>query len=452
MEEKRDVEEISLRELIEILIRGKRLIAIFLAVALLLSTIVSIGIRESSKKAKVIIALNFNGIESGLNPDGSKFDIQKIKSPAVLIPVIEELGLESKLTADDIRRNIKITPIVPAHIVSQIEKQRKEGEDFTYFPNEFIVTLAVDKSKGVTSGNVKEMLDLVINSYIDYFNHGFSEESVLANTIGQIDYDSYDYPEISKIINNQISIMEGYLDSKIAEAPDFRSVRTGMSFVDIKKSINLINSVELNRMDSLIGAFNLTKNMEKLIINYDYKIKMDELQKKKKQSELNVAKAMMESYKRENNTLLVPGMTAEGLEVDSSEKYYDKLVERATDAGVEANNKSHDIEYYLREIEKLKNDSVDSQVKKRAEDDVLKLADIIKNKLIEWIDIINETASEYYEVKLSKAIMKISPVEVYSDVNIKLNIGISLVLGLMIGIFVVFFREYWRNSNPKVNI
>ena len=154
----------------------------------------------------------------------------------------------------------------------------------------------------------------------------------------------------------------------------------------------------------------------------------------------------MESYKRESSTLLIPGMSTEGLSMDNSDKYYDKLVERATNAGVESNNKVHDIAYYLNEIEKLKNDNVDSEIKKRAEEDVLALAVTIKAKLLDWIEIINDTADEYYEIKFSKAIMKISPVEIYNDVNMKLNVAISLVLSLMLGVFVVFFREYWRTS------
>lgn len=450
MENRNETDEISLRELIETLLRGKNLIIGFLLVAILLSFGASSYMKENNKTAKIIISLNFNGIESGLNPDNTKFDIQKIKAPAVLMPVIEKLELaDSNLTTDDIRRNISITPIVPTHIVTHIQKQREAGEDFTYFPSEFVIALDINKSKGITPENSREILDTIIDSYSNYFNENYSEESILANAVGSMDYSSYDYPEISRVINNQMSIMKSYLNNRIKESPDFRSTRTGMSFVDIEKSLDIINTVELNRMDSLIGAFNLTKDMEKLIINYEYRIKRDELEKDKKQSELEVSKDMMEIYKRESNTVLITGMATEGLSMDNSEKYYDKLVERATNAGVDSNNKVHDIEYYLNEIDKLKNDEVDGSIKKRAEADVLELAELIKEKLISWIDIINETSSEYYEVKFSKAIMKVSPVEVYSDTNLKLNVAISFVLALMLGIFVTFFREYWRNTKPE---
>lgn len=453
MEENKDMEEISLRELIDTLLNGKRIIAGFLIFALIISFVGSMYIKDKSQNAKVVISLNFKGIEEGLNPDETKFDIQKITSPIVIMSAIESLELENvDFTTDTVRRNINIEPIIPNHIVTYIQEQRKEGSDFTYFPNEFVVALKTDKSEGLDAATSKMLLEALIDSYSNYFNSLYSEESILANAIGDIDYDSYDYPEISSVVNNQISIMSSYLTGRVEESPDFRSSSTGMTFMDIIKSLEIIESVELNRMDSLIGAFNLTKNMEKLIINYEYMIKRDGLDRNKKQSELTVSKDMMESYKRENNSIIIPGMSTEGLPTSNSgEDYYDKLVERATNAGVEANNKVHDINYYLNEIDKLKNDAVDGSVKKRAEDDVLALATTIKEKLVYWIKVINDTASEYYDVKFSKAIMKISPVEIYTDVNVKLNMAISLVLALMISIFYVFFREYWKSTSIMGN-
>lgn len=452
MEEKMDVEEISLRELIEVLLKGKKVIALFLVVAILLSTVVSFYLRENNKMAKIIISLNFEGIESGLNPDGTKFDINVINSPAVLLRALESLEMnELDITIDSIRRNLTITPIVPKQIANYIQSQIEEGKEYTYFPNEFVITLNVDNTRGIKNSNVKELLDEIINSYAEYFKENYSEERMLANIINSIDYDYYDYPEISNLLKNQIEIMQNYLNSKAAQSSGFRSSKTGYTFEDINKSLDLIKTIELNRMNSLIGAFNLTKSVEKLIINYEYIIKMNELEKKKKESELEVAKEMMESYKRETNTFLIPGMTSEGMDIQNSEKYYDKLVERATNAGVKAKSISHDIDYYLREIEKLKNDSVDNTAKTKAEEDVLELANAIKAKLTYWLDIINETASDYYEVKFANAIMKISPVEIYADVNIILNVAISAVLGIMIGIFAVFFKEYWEKTSPKAN-
>ena len=127
MEERKDMEEISLRELIETLLKGKRLIAGFLVVALILSIGASYYMKQNSQEAKIIISMNFKGIEDGLNPDGTKFDIQKLKSPAVIMPVIETLELEdTEITTDAIRRNISIEPIIPNHIVIFKNKESKE--------------------------------------------------------------------------------------------------------------------------------------------------------------------------------------------------------------------------------------------------------------------------------------------------------------------------------------
>ena len=77
------------------------------------------------------------------------------------------------------------------------------------------------------------------------------------------------------------------------------------------------------------------------------------------------------------------------------------------------------------------------------------LLDNIKVKIENWIDQTNKTAGEYYDQKLNKAIMRLSPVQVQSDVNLKLNLAIALVIGLMLGMFIAFFSDYWKNSIPQ---
>lgn len=58
-------------------------------------------IKDKNQNAKIIISLNFRGIEEGLNPDVTKFDIQKLKSPIVIMSAIESLEFaNTEITTD----------------------------------------------------------------------------------------------------------------------------------------------------------------------------------------------------------------------------------------------------------------------------------------------------------------------------------------------------------------
>lgn len=450
--EHHDIEEISLRELIETLLKGKKIIAIFTMVAILLGVVFTFASQSDVAEARTIISYNYEGIEKGLSPAGTKLDLEQIKSPLILNEVITELELDKDgITADNLRRNMDIKPIIPTFIVEKIKKLREAGdEDYSYFPNEYMIMFNIKKSLKISKSQGQKILDLVVDKYITHFNKYFSDDEILSNALKGIEVHNYDYPEASVVLKNQISIMVNYLNGKNQDAAGraFRSKTTGMSFNDIIESLKLVRDIELNRMDSVIGAYNLTKNKEKLILSYEHKIRMTDLDRQKKSEESRIAINMMDNFKKDNNsTLLIPGMgITDGVNVDKGPDYYDKLAEMATNAGIDASGKSLDIRYYNEEIHRLTEDTVGETLKTKAAEDVMEMMANIEAKLNNLIEITDATVSEYYETKLDNSIMKLSPVELYRNSKLKLNTAISLVLGLMLGVFVVFFKAYWENT------
>ncbi|MGM0568874.1 MAG: hypothetical protein ACQESB_06645, partial [Elusimicrobiota bacterium] len=67
-----------------------------------------------------------------------------------------------------------------------------------------------------------------------------------------------------------------------------------------------------------------------------------------------------------------------------------------------------------------------------------KLTGIIKNT--------EDTVEEYYQQKMGRAIMRLSPVEIYNNSGLKRNVILALVLGLMLGVFFVFLRAFWKGE------
>jgi len=101
--------------------------------------------------------------------------------------------------------------------------------------------------------------------------------------------------------------MKNFLSSKIEKAKDFRSTDTGLSFADILQSVDVIDTVDLSRMDSIIGAFNLTKDKDKLIKLYEYRIKVKELEKAKKQDESKIVSDMLGKFERDKSVFACSG-------------------------------------------------------------------------------------------------------------------------------------------------
>ncbi len=456
------MEEISLKEVILIIFRNKWLILLLTVICVIIGFVVTMLLNENLATAKKVISLNFPGIENGENPDGTDFDITLMSSPVVLNRMLEETGLD--YMPETIRRGTEIFPIIPDAISEIAVKKLENGEIFKYYPSDYVVRFNIkhDKASNLFDRIVvnyfpkgearrkeaQQILEGLTKSYTEYFFETYFEMDIIGDALVTLDYENYDFPYISEIMTSQLNTMQAFITAKMNVAQDFRSQKTGFSFYDIKEALGIIKKIDINRVASIIGASNLTWDKERLITDYEYRIKLLKLEQDKKDSEAQVSKNMMDSFIREGTTIYLPGISDSdsGFLKQDENTYYDKLAERSTNAGVEALNYEHQISFYMSEIEKFRNDTVAPEIKAKAEREVLEMISRINIKLEYWIKIINETIEDFYNVKYGSIIKTVSPVNIVPSVNLKLNLAVSFIIGIMFGVFIAFLKVYWRGS------
>lgn len=440
------MEEITLREIIEVVWKGKWLIALITIVALILTGIGTYIMIPRTQSVVAIIELNYPGIELGQNPDGTQFDIQQLKSPYVIESALEELSLtNSGVKLEEIRRNIDITSIVPNEISQLTETMIKQGREYVYYPNEFKVTYKVNKAFSYNQGI--QLIETIIIKYKEYFYTLYADVKTIENTIGTLDFSTYDYPDIVDVISTQIEGIHEFLEEKNEEDSNFRSSETGYSFADLNRSFDILRTVDATKLASLVNTNTLTKDRDRLIKDYEYKVKRMELEMAKKSSEAEEARRLMDQFKKEDYVLIPDGSRNE-LKTENPSSYYNTLAEIAINASVEAANIQHEIEYYKNEIERLK--AVTEVNNSKLIEEADNLIESIKTKMIDLINKTNDTLSNYYSYKYGKSIKQIAPAEMVTGMNVLLNIAISLVIGIMVGVFAVLIKHYWKNADKKV--
>ena len=441
------MEEITLREIIEVVWKGKWLIALITIVALILTGIGTYIMIPRTQSVVAIIELNYPGIELGQNPDGTQFDIQQLKSPYVIESALEELSLtNSGVKLEEIRRNIDITSIVPNEISQLTETMIKQGREYVYYPNEFKVTYKVNKAFSYNQGI--QLIETIIIKYKEYFYTLYADVKTIENTIGTLDFSTYDYPDIVEVISTQIEGIHEFLEEKNEEDSNFRSSETGYSFADLNRSFDILRTVDATKLASLVNANTLTKDRDRLIKDYEYKVKRMELEMAKKSSEAEEARRLMDQFKKEDYVLIPDGSRNE-LKTENPSSYYNTLAEIAINASVEAANIQHEIEYYKNEIERLK--AVTEVNNSKLIEEADNLIESIKTKMIDLINKTNDTLSNYYSYKYGKSIKQIAPAEMVTGINVLLNMLIALIIGTVIGVFAVFIKFYWKNTESIIN-
>lgn len=437
------MEEISLKEVIVAIWKGKWIVAIVTIAALVLTGIGTILVLPEYKNVVAVIELNYPGIELGQNPDGTQFDIRQLKSPHVIEKALEETELNNLgIKSDEIRRNIDISPIIPDDIAKRAENMIKQGNEYTYFPSEFIVTYKVNKAFSYNQGI--GLLETIISEYKKYFYSLYSDIKTIENTIGSMDYISYDYPDIVEVITTQIQGIQEFMTEKTKEDSNFRSSHTGYTFADLNRSFDILKTVDTSKLESLVNTNTLTKDRLKLIKDYEYKVKRMELDQAKKNSEAEEARRLMDQFKKED-FVLIPDTTGKELRTENPQSYYNTLAETAINASVEATNLQHEIDYYKKEIERMV--SVTEAINTKLIEEADRLIEAIRTKLITMINVTNTTIDDYYAYKYGGSIRQVAPAEMVNGMNVLANMGIALAIGLIVGTFMVLMKYYWINTD-----
>jgi hypothetical protein len=433
-----------------------------IVVCVILAIIVQSITKSYSYNVTSIISYNYKGIEDGLDPAGKNLDHNAVKSNIVLKDVIDRLKLDKNgLHIEDLKNNIEVAPVIPSNTVDKIKELESkktlnvdEAQEFTYYPSKYIFTLKIPNGHGIDSEKAELIMNSIMNSYKKYFYYKYSDREIVENTIDKVQYSDYDYPEISSIINNQIELMVNFLTDKekTKDGGNFRSENTKMSFKDITASLNVLKKVEVDKMDTIIGAFKLTKDKQKLIKLYEHRIKKLNLEKSKKQDESSITSNMTDKFKKERSITIIPKTTDENgksnvnekTEVISDSEYYDGLVDKSANANILARNNQHDSIFYKSEIERLNDDNIPEGQKKVAIKDVNELIKSIKKKLNNWTIISNKTLEDYYgETFYNKAITNNQLAIAVLPDNSLLVCGMAgMFIGCIFAVGITFFKEY----------
>lgn len=179
--------------------------------------------------ASVVIKYTNSGVADGYAPDGSKLDVNEIYSSAVISQAMDALGASGKLS--NIRSNVTVTPIIPDDQQKINDALIEKGEEITYFPNTYRVSLVVSGKQG--ANYARNMLDAILQSYCTYYTEKYVEQKLSLNPSSHLLENDYDYYECIRILENDTNDMQNFLLAKREHYPDFRSSKTGYTYADL---------------------------------------------------------------------------------------------------------------------------------------------------------------------------------------------------------------------------
>jgi len=388
-----------------------RITAIFMIAGFIVGLILPF-VGSSSKTAEASITFAYEGIESGLAPDGTPFDITKIKSPAIIEDALNASAI-TDISAEKIRNNIIINGVVPSDIINQVNvintiseknpEALKEILDINYNPSQFIVSLEFG-NMGISSQKACQILNAVLESYREYFHSVYYNENLLSASVNIFDYSTYDYAEALSIMETQIKTMDNYITFMISETDDFRSPSLSLKYSDIQQGLNIVNDIDIAKLYSIVYSNNLTMNKDNLITYYSYLIEQAQRELNEALENRNTIQNSLNSYQK--NPVIIAGKEEQEQlsELNLSGEMYDELIEKYIKASEKVSNINTNIAKYNDRINNIKQYALSAvnipeqeyaALTKSASESI----SAINEKLNGYISDINTITKEYYENK-----------------------------------------------------
>ena len=392
--------------------------------------------------ASVVLKYTNDGVKDGYAPDGSELDVNEIYSSTVIAQAMDSLGASGRLTT--VRSNCSVTPIISEEQEKINDALIEKGEEVTYFPDTYKVSLVVDGKLG--GSYARNMLDAIMQSYCTYYTEKYVEQKLSLNPSRNLLDNGYDYYECVRILENDTNDMHDFLLAKRESYPNFRSSQTGYTYKDLCAIYSELKKYEIPKLYAYVldgPQIRDGKILQEFIANSIADSQNSEAVGAQQRSEIE---RLIASYVEKNAGILKSYFTEGGDNVSSN--YILGTIEDAG-AGEKAITTYDNLILELVGIDKtIAADKIDRQFLEETltafqnvsfggtEEEHAKMEQMIndyENELQEYYEIVN-TSSKELNLYISADYLKmVSSVRVAPSINIKLYIMLALVLFFVIG-------------------
>ena len=277
----------------------------FFALVLAITFVGSIGVyfycrQNQTYTASANIKYLHDGIKDGYAPDGSPLDVNEIYSSKVVSQAMETLGLNEDISL--IRSHCSVEEIVSDDQKALQEALIDKGEESTYFPDEYKVTLVVDGGMGASTA--REVLNAIISSYFTIYTEEYVELPLTLNPSTNLLESGYDYYECIETLESDTSEVVDYLDSKKTDYDSFRSSITGYSYEDLYDIYKMLSDYEIPALYAEVMNGPQVRNVEKMSRTLTQKIE-DSLQREQVyQQRKDFLDQLIHTYSEKNRSLI----------------------------------------------------------------------------------------------------------------------------------------------------
>ena len=399
----------------------RRLFFLWLALAILAALAVPVAhYIAAPEKAMITASVNFSydGIESGLDPAGNRFDPAELKNAGNISAALgyNASDAEIKRIADA----ITVSGSVPSEMIAQITEYESifvneeipmfsEVRSTAYYPTQYTVSLRY-KDGGMNRAQGAAFLQAILDAYNEYFFGLYGYNAAFERNVQTINYSEYDYMEAVDILDASLLLLRNYLsDISAKDSTRYTSKATGYTFADLIGAIDTLRSEDIGWVRSYVERNNVTKNREELMAYYQFRIEAIDRTLVSERTRLTTLNSLIETYVKTRGIILGLGDsnwdgTPAAYEFTQPSSVYDSLISQQIACQTSISHSQEQRNLYQTRLERL------SSGKQTGKTSVIEgRLKAVDSGVKQLLSDTRETAVEYFQtVRLQNAFQVLS--------------------------------------------
>jgi succinoglycan biosynthesis transport protein ExoP len=261
----REVDEISLREIIEVVWNGKWIIIFVTAIAIIMSGILSFFIMDPSYEARTTLIVSSEKLEGHPAPPSMQTYVEQVKNHTIMSRTIDQLGLRQQdISINDLREKIDVNIVKDTNLIRIIvsDKDPKLASEIANAVTHHFVDFMTNQA-----------MEQLIKSSVHLIDQIDLELKVNLGALKKVNEELENTPEI--LITSKALSEDTFLNSIVSESQNLsnaetsglqmRSEETNPVFISLKQSsVNL--NVDISKLENKKNELdNKIKNNQLLV-------------------------------------------------------------------------------------------------------------------------------------------------------------------------------------------
>ena len=289
-------------------------------IGLVIALIDFYAINPTQRSVSTSLAFNYDGATQNKMPNDEAFTIDGIKNDEIIESALADLGKKDAYTAESIRNSMTIMGAYPEDVIERISEYTSlyefvdENDEIksttnvrksNYYPTVYSITLYDDFNTKASESELEQILEKIVEKYKEYFLKNYVYVYSYDNTEEILGLEDLDYRLQLSYIRGKSDTLQSYAKQLYNKQQNF--TYNGQNFNDFYVKCYDVERNIISRLEAVIMLKAYSKNPERLLNLYEYRISLLNNELKHQKDKLNEVQNLIDGYELDDTLYIMGG-------------------------------------------------------------------------------------------------------------------------------------------------